>query len=155
MASRQRRGFTLLELVATAAILALLAMVATPLYTAYSVRGHRAAAQASLLRCAQGMERHASLAFSYRAAVDADGDGVGDSDVGAVSANICAPTDDRYGIVVARADAVAFLLRASPAATDGLLANDGDLAVDEAGRRFWDRNDDGDFNDVDERSWAW
>ena len=154
MARARNLGFTLLELVAALGILALLATVAAPLYTAYSVRGHRAAAQADLLRCAQGMERHGSLAFSYAGAIDADNDGVGDSDVGAVTANICTPASSRYAIVLERGDAASFLLRASPAAADGLLDDDGDLAVDESGTRLWDRNDDGDFDDAGESGWA-
>lgn len=147
-------GLTLLELIAATAILAILAGVAAPVYSAYTVRGQRAAAQADLMRCAQGMERHASFAFSYRAAIDADGDGLGDTDAGAVTANLCTPTSTRYGVIVVRADAVSFLLRASPAPGDALLADDGDLAMDERGTRFWDRNDDGDFGDADETHWG-
>ena len=60
-------GFSLLELMAAVAILALLAAVATPLYTRYGVRAQGAAARADLMRCAQGMERHASWTFSYLA----------------------------------------------------------------------------------------
>lgn len=154
MAHARIPGFTLLELVAALGILALLATVAAPLYTAYSVRGHRTAAQADLLRCAQGMERHASLAFSYAAAIDADADGVGDSDAGAVTANICTPASSRYNVVLERGNAASFLLRASPVAAAGLLDGDGDLAVDESGARLWDRNDDGDFDDPGENGWG-
>ena len=42
-------------------------------------------AQTDLLRCAQGMERHASLRFSYGSAIDSDADGVGDMDAGPVN----------------------------------------------------------------------
>ena len=147
-------GLTLVELVAVAAILAILAAVAAPLYTAYTVRGHRVAAQADLLRCAQGMERHASLAFSHAAAIDANGDGIGDADAGVVTANLCAPTSPRYAVALQSADAAAFELRASPAPGDALLADEGDLAIDENGTRCWDRNDDGDFGDADETRWG-
>ena len=147
-------GLTLLELIAATAIVAILAGVAAPVYSAYTVRGHRVAAQADLLRCAQGMERHASFAFSYRGAIDADGDGPGDADIGAVTANVCTLTATRHDVVVERADAASFLLRASPAPGDALLADDGDLALDENGTRFWDRNNDGDFADADEAQWG-
>lgn len=147
-------GLTLVELVAVVAILAILAAAAVPIYSAYTVRGHRVAAQSDLLRCAQGMERHASLAFSYGAAIDADGDGVGDADRGAVTANLCVPASTRYGVTLANADAASFLLRARPRANDALLADEGDLAINENGTRFWDRNDDGDFNDAQESDWG-
>lgn len=139
------RGFTLIELMAALGILAILAALATPLYTRYSVGAHRAMAQADLLRCALGMERHASFAFSYLSAVDADGDGIGETDRGLVTSNICAPTSTHYRIDLVDAGVEGFLLRASPVRSGNAVDGDGDLALDAFGGRFWDRNDDGDF----------
>lgn len=139
------RGFTLIELMAALAILAILAALASPLYTRYSVGSHRVMAQADLLRCAQGMERHASLAFSYLSAVDTDADGIGDTDLGPVTPNICTPTSTHYRIDLVDLGVSGFLLRASPVQSGNVVDGDGDLALDAAGRRFWDRNDDGDF----------
>ena len=142
-------GFTLIELMAVLGILAILAALASPMYTRYSVGTHRAMAQADLLRCALGMERHASLTFSYLAAIDSDGDGVGDLDAGQVTPNVCVPRSPHYRIDLAvdRADGggAGFLLRASPARPGNIVDEDGDLALDEAGGRFWDRDDDGEF----------
>ena len=139
------RAFTLIELMAALAILAILAALVTPLYTHYSVGAYRATAQADLLRCAQGMERHASLTFSYLAAIDSDVDGVGDLDSGAVTPNICTPITTHYRIDLVDAGGATFLLRASPAEPGNAVDGDGDLALDAAGGRFWDRDDDGDF----------
>lgn len=145
-------GFTLIELMAALGILALLAALASPLYTRYSVGAHRAMAQADLLRCAQGMERHASLSFSYRAAIDSDADGIGDADAGRVTPNVCTPTSTHYRIDLADPDADGFVLRASPVQAGNPVDGDGDLALDAAGGRFWDRNDDGEFG-PDEDAW--
>lgn len=139
------RAFTLIELMAALGILAILAVLASPVYTRYSVGTHRAAAQADLLRCAQGMERHASLAFSYVSAIDSDGDGVGDLDSGQVTPNVCTPASNQYRIDLVEAGANGFLLRASPLHPDNVVDGDGDLALDGFGGRFWDRNDDGEF----------
>ena len=139
------RGFTLIELMAALGILAILAVLASPVYTRYSVGTHRAAAQADLLRCAQGMERHASLAFSYHSAIDSDGDGVGDLDSGQVTPNVCIPTSNQYRIDLVEAGANGFLLRASPIHPGNAVDGDGDLALDGSGGRFWDRDDDGEF----------
>ncbi len=139
------KAFTLIELMAALGILAILAALASPLYTRYSVGAHRAMAQADLLRCAQGMERHASLGFSYLAAIDTDADGIGDMDAGQVTPNVCTPASTHYRIDLVDRGAAGFLLRASPAQPGNVVDKDGDLALDAAGGRFWDRNDDGDF----------
>ena len=139
------KAFTLIELMAALGILAILAALASPLYTRYSVGAHRAMAQADLLRCAQGMERHASLSFSYLAAIDTDADGIGDMDAGQVTPNVCTPASTHYRIELVDRGAAGFLLRASPAQPGNVVDKDGDLALDAAGGRFWDRNDDGDF----------
>lgn len=134
------------------AILAVLAAVALPVYRGYALRAMRTSAQADLLRCAQGMERHAGRAGSYAGAADSNGDGAPDADVGPVSANVCAAVADAYRVTVSAADARRFVLQATPAVGGG-AAGDGTLTIDSVGVRRWDRNDDGDFDDADENSW--
>ena len=147
------RGFSLLELVATLAILAVVVAVALPAYNGYVVRAHRTAVQSDLLRCAQGMERHASERWSYAQALDTDGDGAGDASTGAVTANICTPDAEFYRVTLRTADADGFVLRAAAASTTNRVADDGMLEVDNTGATRWDRNHDGDFDDANENSW--
>ena len=149
----QVRGFSLLELMITLAILALIAAVALPAYNAYTERAHRLAAQSDLLRCAQGLERHANTSLSYALALDTNGDGIGDASTGEVSANLCAPDAETHRITVRTADATRFVLRAEAASATGRMADDGALELDSTGATRWDRNDDGDFDDEDEHSW--
>ena len=148
-------GLSLLELMAVLAIVAILAAAALPVYNAYGIRSHRTAAQADLLRCALGMERHATRTLSYAQAVDTDGDGLGDASTGPVSANICTTESALYRFSVRTADAESFVLRANAASAANLVADDGALEVDSSGTRRWDRNNDGDFDDQEERTWRY
>ena len=146
-------GLSLLELMATLAILAIVAALALPIYSAYGIRAERTGTQADLLRCAQGMERHATATHSYALAVDTDGDGAGDASTGTISANVCVVETTLYAITVQSADGAGFVLRADAASATSRVAADGMLELDSTGATRWDRNDDGDFDDQDENSW--
>ena len=135
-------------------VVAVLLAVSVPVYQGYSVRAYRTEAQADLLRCAQGMERHAAMTMGYAGAVDADGDGHGDQSTGPVSENLCRVASTHYRISVRAADAAHFVLRAEASGATSPVAGDGALEIDATGERRWDRNDDGDFGDDGERGWG-
>ena len=62
---KRHRGFTLIELMITVAVIGILAAIAYPSYAEYVRRGHRAEARAGLLQAAQWMERAATAMGSY------------------------------------------------------------------------------------------
>ena len=151
---RRRSAFSLIEIMVVLAVVGILLALAVPVYNGYSVRAYRTQAQADLLRCAQGMERHAALTMGYGNAVDADGDGQGDQSTGPVSENLCRVASTHYRISVRTADAAHFVLRAEASGATSPVAADGALELDATGERRWDRNDDGDFGDDGERGWG-
>lgn len=66
--ARSWRGFTLIELMITVAIVGILAAIAYPSYTQYVQRSNRAEARAALLENAQFLERSYTTANRYDAA---------------------------------------------------------------------------------------
>lgn len=62
---RASRGFTLMELMITVAIVGILSAVAYPAYTAHIAKGRRAEARATLVEAAQWMERFYSENYRY------------------------------------------------------------------------------------------
>ncbi len=70
---RTQRGFTLLELMITVVVVAILASVAYPSYTDFVVRSKRAEGKAALLDVAQALERHFTNNNAYPTTLAAAG----------------------------------------------------------------------------------
>ncbi|MDR2155871.1 MAG: type IV pilin protein [Burkholderiaceae bacterium] len=76
---RKHRGFTLIELMIVIIVVAVLATIAVPGYSAYVRRGHRAEARAGLLQAAQWLERAATATGRYPKTLPAALTWVGDT----------------------------------------------------------------------------
>jgi len=156
MARRLSLGFTLIELIVSVTILAIVAAIALPLYTQYSQRTYRVELQSDLMNCAQALERHNAINFTYIGTADTDADGIAnvDGDNGPIGTDICAPrsvAQARYAITVA-STVDTFVLTGVPQAT-GPMDGDGDVTTDQSGSQSWDENDNN-VIDAGEDDWA-
>lgn len=117
-----QRGFTLIELMITVVVVAILAAVAMPSYTEYIKRSHRSNARTTLVGAAQWMERAATAIGSYPL-------------TGSVTAGILSVEGNRYSVTATVAlSGQTFTFTATPLGTQ---ATDkcGSLIIDQAGRK--------------------
>lgn len=124
---RYARGFTLIELMITVAIVAILAAVAYPSYTSYIVRSNRAAVQGFMLEVSNLQQRYLLDARSYAA------------DMAALKATPPSNVDKNYSVVTAPKTGTTvpgFTITATP--INSQLSRDtacGELKVDETGKK--------------------
>ena len=144
------RGITLVELLVVLAIMAIISAVAIPLYATFTQRTYYTEAQTDLLACAQGMERHASVNFSY-----GNASGGGTANGGPIDVNICDPLSVRalrYTAFVVAGDDVSFSITATPT---GVMAPPVSqmISIDETGARGFDTNSNGAIDAGEDAGW--
>jgi type IV pilus assembly protein PilE len=121
MARARSSGFTLIELLLTVILVAILAAIAIPSYSAYVTRGQRAAAKVGLEQAAQYLERNytANGCYNYTVAAECSA-GAGADATTLPAALASAPTDGgpaTYAITLAAVAGQSFTLNATPCAS--------------------------------------
>jgi len=119
---RQRvRGFTLIELMITVAVVAILAAVAIPSYAEHVRKSRRAQAKADMVETAQLMERYHTVQNTY---------------VGFTLPSTQSPRDGtpQYTLSLGNVSASAFTLTATPG-TNQSKDKCGTMTLDQAGRK--------------------
>ena len=146
---RFQRGFTLVELLVTVAIVAILAAVAYPSYQEQVAKARRAEMQGELVRLAQFMERLYSETGCYNPGAD------NNCALGTAAAPTIGTGNSHYTVAFTdgQPTATTFRIRATPIAT-GPQKSDGIMEIDNQGQRFWDKNDNGNVTDAGENSWT-
>jgi type IV pilus assembly protein PilE len=121
-------GFTLIEMMITVAIIAILAAVATPTYQQYMMRAYRADAQASLNLANAFMQRVRTEQGSFRP--------------GGVVPTLPAPMQKspsqgevRYAIAVSNVTATTYTLSATPSSSISAREYCGALTIDHTGKK--------------------
>ncbi len=122
----KQTGFTLIELMVTVAVVAILAAIALPSYQQYIIRANRSAVQQFMLDVANRQEQFMLDARSYTATIGAGG------------LNMTPPAEvaGKYTVTVAAPAATppTFTITATPVA-GGPQAGDGNLTLDNVGAK--------------------
>jgi type IV pilus assembly protein PilE len=114
-------GFSLIELMITVAVVAILASIALPAYQEQVAKSKRAEGKSALLRAAQSMERYYTSNNTYAAPA------LSDAGISSYSGD---SGESAYNITLPAATATTFTLTATPTFTD---ANCGVLSITNTG----------------------
>lgn len=118
------RGFTLIELMVVAAIVAILAAIAYPSYQQYIIRGKRSAAQAQMMDIANRQQQYLLANRSYASKTQLEGGGY------ALPSEVSG--DYSYDITVGSGTPPTFTITFTPG---GAQASDGNLTLGSDGTR--------------------
>lgn len=121
---KTHKGFTLIELMITVAIVAILAAVALPTYNEHVLKTRRAVAASCLLEYAQSMERAYTTSMSYASA--------------SVATNSCSNELSgtyTFGFATAQPTASTFIINAQPTGGQTADSKCGTLGIDQAGTK--------------------
>ena len=143
---QRQNGFTLIELMITVVVMAILVAVAYPSYQQQIVRGARSAGQQFLLDIAQRQEQFLLDQRQYAAVLG----------TGGLSSSVPSELGTRYQAPVfnvpAGATPPSYTITLTPVA-GGLMASDGPLIINNLGQRWRDMNGNGTYEPATDKAW--
>ena len=147
---KRQRGFTLIELMITVAVIAILAAIAFPSYQDSLRKSRRTDAKNALTQAMANMERYYTENNTYLTAAIC-----GTNPLicpGSCSAGTCTSTEQNYTIALNPVPtATTFTIEAQPVA--GPQYVDGKMNINQANQKFHDMNNDGTYNTTTENYW--
>jgi len=144
--SCKHAGFTLIELMITVAVIAILATIAVPSYQAQLRKTRRAEAQAGLMELQNFMERFFTLNSCYQdKGADKSCAATGDNADPALPFTSLPKSGAAYYSITLNhpAGPSSYTLRATPS-DSGVQHGDGLLELDHTGARRWEKSEHGD-----------
>ena len=146
---KRQRGFTLIELMITVAVIAILAAIAFPSYQDSLRKSRRTDAKNALTQAMANMERYYTEKNTYVTTI------CGGTPVicpGSCAGAACTSTEKNYTIDLTPVPtANTFTIEATP--VPGPQAVDGKMNINQANKKFHDMNNDGTYNTTTENYW--
>lgn len=136
----RQRGFTLIELMITVAVVAILAAIAFPSYQDSLRKSRRTDGKNALTQATANMERYYAEKNTYATAAICGGTPV--ICPGSCSGTTCSSTEKNYTITLSALTATTFTVVAQPV---GSQAVDGKLSIDQNNIKQQDINNNGSF----------
>ena len=147
---KRQRGFTLIELMITVAVIAILAAIAFPSYQDSLRKSRRTDAKNALTQAMANMERYYTENNTYATAAIC-----GTNPLicpGSCAGTVCTSTETNYTIALTPIPtATTFTIEARPVAGPQLV--DGKMNINQANQKFHDMNNDGTYNTTTENYW--
>jgi type IV pilus assembly protein PilE len=132
--ARSIYGFTLIELMITVAVIAILAAIAVPSYREYVIRSSRQAAQSKLVELSAIQEKIYLNSNGYTSSVTANYNGTAEGGLGVGGGKTA---DNKYNLsLTVPSGSASYTLTATPV-TGQTQANDGNLTINSQGSRAW------------------
>lgn len=154
MQYKHLKGFTLIELMITVAIVSIVAAVAFPSYQSMLASGARSTVQADLMSFASSMERHTASNFTYKGAAQSGADTGAPAIFSTYSPASEPAANKKYDLRISSVstNGQSYELRATPV-TGTLAQGQGVVYYFSDGRKAWDKNADGTLGS-NEYCWA-
>ena len=150
---KRQRGFTLMEVMITVAIVGILAAIAFPSYQDSLRKSRRTDGKNALTQAVANMERFYAQNNTYATAALCAAAGTPSMCPGRCSGvgGTCTATEGNYLITIPASTANTFLVLATP--NGAQPAADGKMTISETGAKQHDANNDNDYLDTGEDNW--
>lgn len=150
---KRQGGFTLMEVMITVSIIAILAAITFPSFQDSLRKSRRTDGKNALTQAAANMERFYAQNNTYATATLCAAAGTPSMCPGKCSGvgGTCTTTESNYGITLPTLTATTFLIVATP--TGAQPALDGKMTLNQAGVKQHDANNDNDYTDSGEDNW--